>query len=184
MSDLSVSIGGKQPLSNAQVRIVRQDAESRVQSTLQDQKDGLDTIGFRSEGIDYLITGAGLDAKMGDTVQVEGKAVGTVSFVEQEANTFAEGFKAGINTKLAGLEHSVAGAPFQVANGLYKGLEAMLPASDKSKALDSLTQGPALKKGEFNPKVEANDREQFAITEAEDQLIRDARNRRIAEGLE
>ncbi len=186
MSNLSVSIGGGQPIPNAQVNLVRQQADpSQAEKTLATKKDGLDTIGFMAaKGIDYIITGKGLNAKPGDTVFIEGKAVGVVDFVEQEDNSFSEGFDTGMKTNLGGLEKSVAGAPFSLAAGLFKGAQAAVNSnlSRDNQVVDSVSKGPALKAGEFKPEVEAQGRGQQAIIDAEDDLIKEASARRIMDG--
>lgn len=65
-----------------------------AQAVLEAQKDGLDTLGVEIDGEKYLITGKGIQADVLDAVEIEGQAAGKVAFVEQENNTFSEGFQA------------------------------------------------------------------------------------------
>jgi len=145
MSDFKISVGGK-PVENYQLRQVRNDKSLlEVEQHLKDNPDGYDTIGIKIEDQDYLIVGKGLKANPGDPVTVEGKASGSVAFVENEDNTFKEGLKAGFQTKLMGLEQSVAGAPFLVGTAAVKAtVAAVRGAQAHEKEIEKVTEGPAL----------------------------------------
>lgn len=143
MSNFNLSVGG-QPLQNYQLNQVKDGVSlEEAKQVLEAEKDGYDTLGVHIEGVDYLISGQGLNAKAGDEVMLEGEAVGKVAFVEQEDNTFAEGFKTGMSTKMGGLEKSVAGAPFSLAAGVAKGTAAAAKGTSED-TLKKVTQGPPI----------------------------------------
>lgn len=147
MSDFKISIGGK-ALENYQLRPVKE-GKSLLQAEqhLKDHADGLDTLGVKIDGQDYLIVGKGLKGQPGDLVELEGQAVGRVEFVEEEQNTFKEGMIAGFKTKIAGLEHSVAAAPVLVGVAAVKGTAAAIRgAKAHEEEVKTVTEGPPLTK--------------------------------------
>ncbi|MBT9546860.1 MAG: hypothetical protein IV090_15840 [Candidatus Sericytochromatia bacterium] len=156
MSDFKISVAG-QALENYQLRQVRSDKSLlEVEQHLKDNPDGFDTIGIKIEDQDYLIIGKGLKAHAGDPVTVEGKASGSVAFVENEENSFGEGFKAGLKTKMMGLEYSVAGAPFLIGEGLIKGTKAAIRSGQAhEKEIEKVTEGPPLTRKMFEDAAEA-----------------------------
>ncbi len=146
MSDFKISVGGK-PIDNYSIRPLRQGTDLlQAESHLKEHRDGLDSLGVRIDGQDYLITGRGLRAHPGDLVSVEtGQAVGRVEFVEQEDNTFGEGVVAGFKTKIAGLEHSVAALPVLSTVALVKGTAAAVRgARATEEQVKQLTSGEPL----------------------------------------
>lgn len=128
-----------------------------AQAALEADKDGLDTIGLEIEGVNYLLTGKGIDADVMDQVQVEGQAAGTVAFVEQEHNTFREGWKAGTEkANKWGLQYSVAAAPAVAMAGLAGGAVAVgRGMTAKTHVVESLTDGPAITPKLMHEAVEA-----------------------------
>lgn len=157
MGDFSVSVNGKQ-WNDVKIRQVKADASKEdIQNILKAEKDGYDSVGVNIEGVDYLLYGqANKDLKInpGDLVTVqlsgeandpEGQALGRVAFVEQESNTFAEGFKNGFKTKIAGIEHSVAGAPFLMTAALIKGTAAAIKGNKATDSvIEKVTEGPEI----------------------------------------
>ena len=151
MSDFKISVSGK-PLENYSMRPLRQGTDLlQAESHLKEHRDGLDTLGVKVEGQDFLITGRGLQAHPGDLVSIEeGQAVGRIAFVEQEDNTFKEGVVAGFKTKIAGLEHSVAALPVLSAVALVKGtVAAVRGARATEEQVQQVTEGEPLKSGQL-----------------------------------
>ena len=149
MGDLNISINGHQ-LQNVQLRQVKDKLNlEQAEVVLTAQKDGLDTIGVTIEDVDYLITGKGLDAKMGDTVMIEGQAAGQIAFVENEENTFVEGFKAGMKPVkgLEALEFSLMSPALPASRGLVRGSVAAIRGwTANDKVIEQVTQGPPIDK--------------------------------------
>ncbi|PIW45489.1 hypothetical protein COW20_20395 [bacterium (Candidatus Blackallbacteria) CG13_big_fil_rev_8_21_14_2_50_49_14] len=145
MSDFKISVGGN-PLENYQIRQIKNDKTMmQVEQHLKENPDGYDSMGVKIDGQDYLIVGKGLKANAGDSVEIEGQAMGRVEFVEEENNTFAEGLKAGFKTKMAGLEHSVAGGPLVLGAAAVKGTAAAIRgAKAHEKEIEAVTEGPPL----------------------------------------
>jgi hypothetical protein len=156
MSDFKISVGG-QAVENYQLRQVRNDKSMLdVEQHLKENPDGYDTIGIKINDQDYLIVGKGLKANPGDPVFVEGQAAGKVEFVENEDNTFKEGFKAGLKTKMAGLEQSVAGAPFLLGAATAKGAVAAARGNKAhEQEIEKVTEGPPLTRQLLEEAVEA-----------------------------
>lgn len=156
MGNLSIGINGQQ-YSNLELRQVKEGVSLKeAQQTLAQQKDGLDAVGVNIEGIDYLITGTGINAKEGDAITIEGHAAGKVAFVENEDNTFGEGWQKGLRKKMGGLEKSVGGAGFVLQNGLIEGVGASIKGMRaNTQTIESLTQGPAIDKKVLEDTVKA-----------------------------
>jgi hypothetical protein len=149
MGNLSISVNN-QPLRNVELRQVKDDMSLKeAEAVLKAQKDGLDTIGITIEDVNYIITGKGIDARPGDTILIEGQAAGKIDFVEQEENTFGEGFEAGRKPVkgLEGLEQGIMAGMLPLQQGLVRGTIASvrgLTANDK--AVEQVTQGPPIDK--------------------------------------
>lgn len=168
MGDFSVSVNGKQ-WNDVKIRQVKTDtAKEDIQNILKAEKDGYDSVGVNVDGVDYLLYGqANKDLKInpgdlvtiklkGDADEPEGQALGRVAFVEQESNTFAEGFKAGFKTKIAGIEHSVAGAPFLMTAALIKGTTAALKGHNATDSqIEKVTEGPEITRQVLEDAVKA-----------------------------
>ena len=150
MANLSISVNG-QKLDYTQLRQVKDGMNlQQAQEVLACQKDGLDTIGITIDDTHYLITGKGLQAKAGDEVMIEGNAAGKVDFVEEEENTFGEGFKAGMKPAkgFEALEYAMMSPTIPAARGLVRGTVAAIRGwrADEEKAVAKVSQGPNIDK--------------------------------------
>lgn len=149
MGNLSISING-QSLPYQELRQVKQGMNmEQAEEVLSAHKDGLDTIGITVDDTHYLITGKGLHAKAGDDVMIEGQAAGKVAFVEEEENTFGEGFKKGMVPPkgLEALEYAVMSPTLPVARGLVRGTIAAVHGwTANTKTVEKVTDGPNIDK--------------------------------------
>lgn len=141
-----IAINGKEH-KNLELRQVKEGLSlEEAQSVLKSEKDGLDTIGLEIDGVNYLISGTGIEADVWDTVEIEGQASGTVAFVEQENNAFREGFKSGLKKmSKIGIQYSVAAAPAMAISGLAGGAIAVgRGMTAKTDVLEKITDGPVI----------------------------------------
>ena len=152
-----IAINGKEH-KNLDIRQLKEGVSlEEAQKVLNAEKDGFDTVGVEIDGVNYLISGKGITADTFDSIEIEGQAAGSVSFVEQENNAFREGFKAGIEkASKTGLQYSVAAAPLMTMAGLAGGAVATgrgLTAKDD--VLEKLTEGPVITPQLMEEAVEA-----------------------------